>query len=230
MTAHWAPTARTYLGRVTKTHILAAVREAVSDEAAGSMADMKKQAMAEAACRNRLAARADANAASRSRARRTPAGDSGRVFRRRQVIGVAGTLHAVPVCHRAGAKILAARLQARGQSHDAQAFDRARCGKPDTFPPEAGREGRLMPSAREPARGAARRRRESRNDEKKSPNPAKLHSLADLRIFLVPRAGDVTMAAAQAKAQYTASEQCAAVNVGGRIIQRLITNPLWTQA
>jgi ParB family chromosome partitioning protein len=49
MTAHWAPTARTYLGRVTKTHILAAVREAVSDEAAGSMADMKKQAMAEAA-------------------------------------------------------------------------------------------------------------------------------------------------------------------------------------
>jgi ParB family transcriptional regulator, chromosome partitioning protein len=49
MTAHWAPTARTYLGRVTKTHILAAVREAVSDEAAGRMADMKKQEMAEAA-------------------------------------------------------------------------------------------------------------------------------------------------------------------------------------
>src|SRR6266571_3091984 len=43
MTAHWAPTARTYLGRVTKTRILDAVREAVSDEAAGSMADMKKQ-------------------------------------------------------------------------------------------------------------------------------------------------------------------------------------------
>jgi ParB family chromosome partitioning protein len=49
MTAHWAPTARTYLGRVTKTHILAAVREAVSDEAATRMADMKKQDMAEAA-------------------------------------------------------------------------------------------------------------------------------------------------------------------------------------
>jgi ParB family chromosome partitioning protein len=49
MTAHWAPTARTYLGRVTKPHILAAVREAVSDEAAGRMADMKKQDMAEAA-------------------------------------------------------------------------------------------------------------------------------------------------------------------------------------
>jgi ParB family chromosome partitioning protein len=49
MTAHWAPTARTYLGRVTKTHILAAVREAVSDEAADRMADMKKQDMAEAA-------------------------------------------------------------------------------------------------------------------------------------------------------------------------------------
>jgi ParB family transcriptional regulator, chromosome partitioning protein len=49
MTAHWAPTARTYLGRVTKPHILAAVREAVSDEAADRMAEMKKQAMAEAA-------------------------------------------------------------------------------------------------------------------------------------------------------------------------------------
>jgi ParB family chromosome partitioning protein len=49
MTAHWAPTVRTYLGRVTKAHILAAVREAVSDEAADPMADMKKQDMAEAA-------------------------------------------------------------------------------------------------------------------------------------------------------------------------------------
>ncbi len=49
MTAHWAPTARTYLGRVTKTHILAAVREGVGDEAADRMADMKKQEMAEAA-------------------------------------------------------------------------------------------------------------------------------------------------------------------------------------
>jgi ParB family transcriptional regulator, chromosome partitioning protein len=49
MTAHWIPTARTYLGRVTKTHILAAVRDAVSDEAADRMADMKKQEMAEAA-------------------------------------------------------------------------------------------------------------------------------------------------------------------------------------
>jgi ParB family transcriptional regulator, chromosome partitioning protein len=49
MTAHWIPTARTYLGRVTKTHILAAVREGVSDEAADRMADMKKQDMAEAA-------------------------------------------------------------------------------------------------------------------------------------------------------------------------------------
>ena len=49
MTAHWRPTARTYFGRVTKTHILAAVREAVSIEAAERMADMKKQDMAEAA-------------------------------------------------------------------------------------------------------------------------------------------------------------------------------------
>ncbi|KRE12661.1 chromosome partitioning protein ParB [Bosea sp. Root483D1] len=49
MTAHWTPTARTYLGRVTKAHILAAVREAMSDEAADRMAGMKKQAMAETA-------------------------------------------------------------------------------------------------------------------------------------------------------------------------------------
>ena len=38
MTAHWRPTARTYFGRVTKPHILAAVREAVSIEAAERMA------------------------------------------------------------------------------------------------------------------------------------------------------------------------------------------------
>jgi ParB family chromosome partitioning protein len=49
MTAHWIPTARTYLVRVTKPHILAAIREAVSSEAADRMADMKKQDMAEAA-------------------------------------------------------------------------------------------------------------------------------------------------------------------------------------
>ena len=49
MTAHWRPTARTYLGRVTKSHILDAVREAVSIEATERMADMKKQDMAEAA-------------------------------------------------------------------------------------------------------------------------------------------------------------------------------------
>ena len=49
MTAHWTPTVRTYLGRVTKAHILAAVREAVSNEAADRFAAMKKQPMAEAA-------------------------------------------------------------------------------------------------------------------------------------------------------------------------------------
>ncbi len=49
MTAHWTPTVRTYLGRVTKAHILAAVREAVSNEAADRIAAMKKQPMAEAA-------------------------------------------------------------------------------------------------------------------------------------------------------------------------------------
>jgi ParB family transcriptional regulator, chromosome partitioning protein len=49
MTAHWALTVQTYLGRITKAHIIAAVREAVSDEAADRIASMKKQAMAEAA-------------------------------------------------------------------------------------------------------------------------------------------------------------------------------------
>ncbi len=49
MAEHWTPTVRTYLGRVTKAHILAAVREAVSDEAADRLSSMKKQPMAEAA-------------------------------------------------------------------------------------------------------------------------------------------------------------------------------------
>jgi ParB family transcriptional regulator, chromosome partitioning protein len=49
MTACWRPTVRTYLGRITKVHILAGVREAVRDEAAERMADMKNQQMAEAA-------------------------------------------------------------------------------------------------------------------------------------------------------------------------------------
>lgn len=49
MTAHWNPTTRTYLGRVTKAHILAAVREGVSDEAAERIEGLKKPEMAEAA-------------------------------------------------------------------------------------------------------------------------------------------------------------------------------------
>jgi ParB family chromosome partitioning protein len=49
MTAHWIPTVRTYLGRVTKAHILEAVADGVSLEAAERIKDMKKQPMAEAA-------------------------------------------------------------------------------------------------------------------------------------------------------------------------------------
>ncbi|NTF47048.1 ParB/RepB/Spo0J family partition protein [Rhizobium rhizogenes] len=49
MSQHWTPTVRTYLGRVTKAHILAAVQEAAGDEAADRLAAMKKQEMAEAA-------------------------------------------------------------------------------------------------------------------------------------------------------------------------------------
>ena len=49
MTSQWIPTARSYFCRVNKSHILAAVREAVCIEAAERMSDMKKQDMAEAA-------------------------------------------------------------------------------------------------------------------------------------------------------------------------------------
>lgn len=49
MTAHWTPTVRAYLGRVTKAHILDAVREAVSDAAAERIAGLKKTDMADAA-------------------------------------------------------------------------------------------------------------------------------------------------------------------------------------
>lgn len=49
MTAHWTPTVRAYLGRITKAHILAAVREAVSDAAAERIAGFKKTEMAESA-------------------------------------------------------------------------------------------------------------------------------------------------------------------------------------
>ncbi|RWP10647.1 ParB/RepB/Spo0J family partition protein [Mesorhizobium sp.] len=49
MTAHWTPAVRTYLGRITKAHILDAVRDAASEEAADRLSDLKKQPMAEAA-------------------------------------------------------------------------------------------------------------------------------------------------------------------------------------
>jgi ParB family chromosome partitioning protein len=49
MTAYWAPTARSYFERVTKAHILAAVRDGASDESAERMAGMKKSEMAEIA-------------------------------------------------------------------------------------------------------------------------------------------------------------------------------------
>jgi ParB family transcriptional regulator, chromosome partitioning protein len=49
MSKHWRPTVRSYLSRVTKAHILAAVREACGNEAAERIADMKKAPMTEAA-------------------------------------------------------------------------------------------------------------------------------------------------------------------------------------
>jgi ParB family chromosome partitioning protein len=49
MTAYWQPTAANYFGRITKAHILDAVKEAISDQAADRIAGLKKSAMAEAA-------------------------------------------------------------------------------------------------------------------------------------------------------------------------------------
>lgn len=49
MAAHWTSTVQSYLGRVTKAHILAAVREGVGDEAAERIAGLKKPEMAQAA-------------------------------------------------------------------------------------------------------------------------------------------------------------------------------------
>ncbi|MVA58468.1 ParB/RepB/Spo0J family partition protein [Agrobacterium vitis] len=47
MSQHWMPTVSTYLGRVTKAHILAAVGETLGDEAAERLSGKKKQEMAE---------------------------------------------------------------------------------------------------------------------------------------------------------------------------------------
>ncbi|KXF79405.1 chromosome partitioning protein ParB [Paramesorhizobium deserti] len=49
MSQHWTPTVSAYLGRVAKTHILAAMGEALGDEVAKRLSGMKKQEMAEAA-------------------------------------------------------------------------------------------------------------------------------------------------------------------------------------
>jgi ParB family chromosome partitioning protein len=49
MTAYWTPTARSYLGRVTKVRIIEAVAEGVSADAAQRLDGLKKTEMAEAA-------------------------------------------------------------------------------------------------------------------------------------------------------------------------------------
>ena len=49
MTGCWRPTVRSYLGRITKAHILEAVREGVGAEAVERLTNMKKTEMAEAA-------------------------------------------------------------------------------------------------------------------------------------------------------------------------------------
>jgi ParB family chromosome partitioning protein len=49
MTAYWTPTVESYFAAVTKAHIMDAVREGVSEEAAQRLAGMKKEPMAKAA-------------------------------------------------------------------------------------------------------------------------------------------------------------------------------------
>lgn len=49
MSAHWQPTARSYLSRVSKAQIVEAVKEVASEDAARRIAGLKKKAMAEAA-------------------------------------------------------------------------------------------------------------------------------------------------------------------------------------
>jgi ParB family chromosome partitioning protein len=49
MTAYWKPTAGRYLDRVTKAHVLAAVAEGLSGEAAGRLAGLRKPEMVAAA-------------------------------------------------------------------------------------------------------------------------------------------------------------------------------------
>ncbi len=49
MATHWQPTVDSYLSRVTKAHIVQAVREGVSDQAAERITGLKKQPMAKAA-------------------------------------------------------------------------------------------------------------------------------------------------------------------------------------
>src|SRR3546814_5535334 len=49
VTKDWTPTVDSYLGRVTKAHIVEAVTEGVSEDAAHRIADMKKPDMAQAA-------------------------------------------------------------------------------------------------------------------------------------------------------------------------------------
>ena len=49
MAKDWTPTVHSYLGRVTKAHIVEAVTEGVSEDAARRIADMKKPDMAQAA-------------------------------------------------------------------------------------------------------------------------------------------------------------------------------------
>ena len=49
MAKNWTPTVDSYLGRVTKAHIVEAVSEGVSEDAARRIADMKKPDMAQTA-------------------------------------------------------------------------------------------------------------------------------------------------------------------------------------
>ena len=108
------------------------------------MADMKKQDMAEAAeqllvgtgwlpalMRTPRAAQEPAEAPQADAVTETK---PRRVLRRRRVIGMAGTAARGPGLSSCGlSKFLAARPEARGQSHDAHALDRAHFQESETL-------------------------------------------------------------------------------------------------
>jgi hypothetical protein len=96
ITGYWRPEVRTYLGRITKARILAAVREAVSAEAADRMCGYE-EAEHGGSRRAGTAPRAAQDPPRPSQADDVTQPKDRRIRRRRRVVGLTGTDCAVPV-------------------------------------------------------------------------------------------------------------------------------------